>query len=394
MKKTLLFILVLFSLNTFGQTNLTTIRDIISKYQNETKIHYKIDLKFKYFDKDYFDEEIGEVRILKKDSDTIFGAKFLYDYRFKRDTVPVFITKYYDGNDIYVIDHIVKEITKINPIKDGIWTISNRLDGLLLETYFIDPDDLNIFTTSERFEASYKDSVNYLKAEFKYPQHKEADVSDRIKSIYFNKRDLTIDKIIFQAKWKDQIQINEWELTEIQFDSFAEEDLKKLTKPYFDNYTLEEFEPIPDSYYDLMPIGEFAPNIKGHYFPNYFQETELSARKITLLDFWYTSCFPCAKAIPELNKLQTKYGDAIDIIGVNDKEYKPEQKEKIDSFLKRIPMEYKIFLTKEVPEEYNVNAYPTLYILDAQQKVLYTKSGYSEEMFEELSEIIDYFLEN
>lgn len=97
---------------------------------------------------------------------------------------------------------------------------------------------------------------------------------------------------------------------------------------------------------------------------------------------------PCVKSIPELNELQKEFEDQIEIIGVNDVDYKPEQKDKIEKFLKRTPIDYKVLLTDEIPEEYNITAYPSFYLLDENGKVIYTGMGYTKDTFQELKEII------
>ena len=38
--------------------------------------------------------------------------------------------------------------------------------------------------------------------------------------------------------------------------------------------------------------------------------------KVMLLDFWYLSCYPCLKAIPDLIKLQKEFKDDLVIIGM------------------------------------------------------------------------------
>lgn len=49
--------------------------------------------------------------------------------------------------------------------------------------------------------------------------------------------------------------------------------------------------------------------------------------KFVLVDFWATWCGPCRKSIPELNKMQKKFGDKLVIIGLSD-----EPLEKVKAF--------------------------------------------------------------
>ncbi len=52
--------------------------------------------------------------------------------------------------------------------------------------------------------------------------------------------------------------------------------------------------------------------------------------KTVFLNFWATWCAPCIEEIPELNKMATRHGDKIIVIGISD-----ENTEKIRAFLKK-----------------------------------------------------------
>lgn len=49
--------------------------------------------------------------------------------------------------------------------------------------------------------------------------------------------------------------------------------------------------------------------------------------KFVLVDFWATWCGPCRAGIPELNKMQKKFGDKLVIIGISDEPF-----EKVKAF--------------------------------------------------------------
>ena len=70
-------------------------------------------------------------------------------------------------------------------------------------------------------------------------------------------------------------------------------------------------------------------------FVHHLNESE--KEKIYLLDFWYTSCLPCLKMIPILNKLFDEFKDNIEIIGVNPLESDYKDKEKLNNLLNIYP---------------------------------------------------------
>ncbi len=98
--------------------------------------------------------------------------------------------------------------------------------------------------------------------------------------------------------------------------------------------------------------------------------------KIVLLDFWATWCSPCKKSLPHLQKLQSDFADEILVVGVTTEKMKPVKK-----FFKDNPSPYPILLDPEgkAVEEYSVANWPTLFILDANGKILDHFVGYQEE---------------
>ena len=97
---------------------------------------------------------------------------------------------------------------------------------------------------------------------------------------------------------------------------------------------------------------------------------------------------PCIKAIPQLNQLQKTYINEIEIIGINSIEYTEKDKEKLTAFLKRTPIDYNILLIDKIPEEFNIRAFPTLYIIGKDGKVKYSKIGSSENLYDELETVL------
>ena len=61
----------------------------------------------------------------------------------------------------------------------------------------------------------------------------------------------------------------------------------------------------------------------------------------------------------------------------------------MEAFLNRTPINYKVLLVDSIPEEYNILAYPTLYIIGKDNKVKYTLMSYSDDLFEKVDEVLD-----
>lgn len=98
--------------------------------------------------------------------------------------------------------------------------------------------------------------------------------------------------------------------------------------------------------------------------------------KIVLLDFWYLSCYPCLKAIPDLIQLQKEFNDNLVIIGIND----VDDQEFITEYFKKRQVNY--FSTYKTDKNFSkslkINAHPTIMLYNKQGKLIHTDTGYSK----------------
>lgn len=382
----LFIVLFLLSFTSFSQTNKEIVQKTIQKYRQHKAISYDIDYTFKFFDNDKPSMQNGWVKLIRLENDTLFGSIICYNTKFKTHNIPMDLIKYYDGDKLYLINKADSLITQYNPSDNQKWPITTRVDGSLINTYFIRPNWLKNAIEDKENKVLYSDTANFIKVNITFPDTK--NIYDRRKNIYINKSAKTISKITFQARYKDQIQKDKWELSHIDFDTITPKSIRASLKPYFKKFEMEVYKPKPPEYYDLLKNGEAAPKLKGYTFPDYNKENEIRFNKITVLDFWYTACMPCIKVTPEINKLKKKYKDKINVIGVNNHEHRKKDKSKIQAFLNRTPMDYKIFLVDSIPEKYNITAYPTLYVIGKDGRVKYSHIGYKKNLFEKLDSVI------
>ena len=120
-------------------------------------------------------------------------------------------------------------------------------------------------------------------------------------------------------------------------------------------------------------LGEKAPNylvrsIKGKKF-----KSKNLLGKVVVLNFWFTTCPPCKKELPHLNKLKEKFnGKEVEFIAIAlDAEYK------IDKFLKQNPFNYDIVEDgRWIAEKFDVKSYPSNIIIDKKGNFQFYKIGY------------------
>ncbi len=96
--------------------------------------------------------------------------------------------------------------------------------------------------------------------------------------------------------------------------------------------------------------------------------------KVTLVNFWATWCGPCRAEIPDLIKLQARYPDQLQIIGVSADEG-PVQV--VEDFVTQFGINYPIVMTTpELNEAFpGVMALPTSFIVDPDGRVVRTHVG-------------------
>lgn len=383
--KKILFLSVFFaSIYSFAQTEQQVIKETIENYKSHQTMSYDVEYSMKFFDGDEPVTINSSVLIKKQNEDTIFQSKFLYN----RIDSSINIIKYYAPPFLYVIDKNEEKIIKSNTSKGESYIsfITGNIDGDVLGVYFSDIEKLKKKLENANNILSYSDSSDLLKIEISFPD--DDDFYDQKEVLYIEKTKKIIQKITYQVKYKDQIQQNIWSINNVKFDQTKDSDFDSIVSNHFKTYKIEDYKPLTEEDYKLLEDGAAAPTIVGTIYPDYNKTIDLKYDKITILDFWYTSCMPCIKAIPHLNALVEKYKGEIKIIGVNPFEYQSHKKEKIEEFLIRTPIDYSILLTEDIPQAFNVKAFPTLYIIDSNGKVRYSQIGLSDNTYEDLNEIL------
>ena len=99
--------------------------------------------------------------------------------------------------------------------------------------------------------------------------------------------------------------------------------------------------------------------------------------KVVLLDFWYRSCFPCIKAMPELAKLQKEFENDLVVIGINDR----DEQDQVADFLKYKKVNYSSTYKSElhISNSLKINAFPTTIIIDKNGAIIFMETGFNKE---------------
>lgn len=140
----------------------------------------------------------------------------------------------------------------------------------------------------------------------------------------------------------------------------------QLFKAGNDTLSFNEFHKLEMNFLDTL-CGCPAPYFEGTTLDG--QDIYLSALqgKVVVVNFWFTTCLPCLKEIPELNKLTESYQDA-DVVFIG---LARDSKDKLDAFFKRFgPFNYQIIPESyAIATEYKVVGWPQSLVIDRQGKI-------------------------
>lgn len=102
--------------------------------------------------------------------------------------------------------------------------------------------------------------------------------------------------------------------------------------------------------------------------------------KYVLIDFWYSGCHWCRKMTPHLKKIYSELKDkGFEIVSVSVDPVKDEDKWRKAMEEDGAPWLQAWDAQKLLPEQYGVNAYPIMFFLDKEGKVLQKIYGYHDE---------------
>ena len=138
----------------------------------------------------------------------------------------------------------------------------------------------------------------------------------------------------------------------------------------------------------ILQAGTQMPSWKLTSVSGNVIESEKLNSKLTLIDFWFKGCAPCVQSMPGLQKLYTEFKDkGLLVLGFN-----PFDKNDFDlkGFLSYRKITYPVLTdTKAEAEKFNVDAYPSFFLVNKKGEILYSSKGYSEETENALRKMIE-----
>jgi DNA-binding beta-propeller fold protein YncE len=146
---------------------------------------------------------------------------------------------------------------------------------------------------------------------------------------------------------------------------------------------------------DAMP--EYQGKVNAPDFPDGLQwlntDHPIGLRdlrgKVVLLDFWTFCCINCMHIIPDLKRLEKKYANELVVIGVHSAKFTTEREtDNIRQAILRYEIEHPVVNDRDMKvwQEYAVQGWPTLMLIDPEGKVVGYTSG--EGIYEPFDKLI------
>lgn len=171
-----------------------------------------------------------------------------------------------------------------------------------------------------------------------------------------------------------------------------------------DEEAIKNFKAFDSSLTDFTFYKEVATRVKGiettligKTVPDFTTSRTLDGNDFTfsslkgkyvLIDFWGTWCGPCVAEMPTVKKYQDKYKDKLVVLGINS----GESKEKINNFINPKNYDWQQLITGTDADnfvlKFNVQGFPTKFIIDPEGKILHRFVGDSEESFKVLDRLL------
>ncbi|MCS6777773.1 MAG: TlpA disulfide reductase family protein [Chloroherpetonaceae bacterium] len=126
----------------------------------------------------------------------------------------------------------------------------------------------------------------------------------------------------------------------------------------------------------IRPAPDVALPLKAGAPPTRLSELK---GKVVLLDFWATWCGPCRESIPELVRLQERYGArGLQVIGVSVDDR--STRDRVPDMQKQLGINYPIVFRDDIPgmeDAYTFDGIPTLFLIDRSGQIREVISGYN-----------------
>lgn len=351
---------------------------------------YTVAFRMKMFDKADTLPVKARIHLVKKPGDGLFGGLVLIDL----DST----WTGYDGRHILHANRKDSTLMMVDPVlHPGAYIKTTIYDNLLEKSFFTGRWPLRDLAGDTTLAIRHTDTVfSGLPTRILHIGFPPSDgFSGEFMSVMINPGANYITHRTHSVSFQENEQYTSWIFSDVCFS--ADTLIAQFSPAALAGYRiLRDDIPLsrPNSNIgDSLQINPAA--VEGHelFSGKPFSLGEVPGRLI-LLDFWYSACYPCIKAIPHINALFRQYKDqGLEVFGMNPVDDDGKARIRLEKFMRNNPMDYPaVMLSGRARQWWNGLAFPTIMLLDPAGKILFRTSGFSEKLTDMLSTEIEKYL--
>mgnify|MGYP003532036616 FL=1 len=381
-----IFVQIIFVLTGFAQTRYNVILDkFIEKRNSFESMSYVMELKLKGFSDEDTQSYSANVELVRIPNDTLYGGNF---------SIQVGDSLWYGYNGSQVMRAVLQDSTlTIADIATTPYAYvkSTWADNFLDYGFLKRSQGPKGFLRNPDIKSAFVDTIigdwPCLGIFFKLPD--EDVIQNQTVFMAIDTIEYLVRNRMYSAFFQENEQYTNWLFKNVSYghDSVVE----KLDITFESNFQhVEHF--IKDTMYEEEQNAFDYSLLAGKPYnkDETFKLADIKTNFI-ILDFWYSSCYPCIKGIPSVNKLYRDYKDkGVAVYGVNMVDEEEKSKARLEKFFKNNIMEYPpIMIDPAMTTEIGIRSFPTLLVLDKEYKIVYMEDGFSEQLYEKVAAFLD-----
>ena len=384
-QKVLFFISMLFLTASCVQSGNDYLKELIQINKSYKSVHFKVNQKYYYLNGIDTIVTPFEVWAVRVENDSLRAGFVWVDNNYRP-----YNTIYEKGN--YYLSIPPKKTTVL---------YKNYSDKFISSADWID-----VFLKPDVFNKILSDSLNHISVSDTLYQNKQCKklVVDLAKKndkqehfIYILNENFLPLWAMYQIKTEDytyfdELSFSDYSINKVDLSTLKERQKKVWSENPLEKGTESEFLQMEN----MLHVGDEAPLFDGLYYAtdNSFKLADFIGEKVIIVDFWYTHCPPCVRAMPELSKLNDNFKDkGLLIFGLNSVDNEEYNLPNLKKFLKKRKVSYDIILTQSTVDlMYKIKGYPTMYVIDKSGKIAYLEIGFDNEKFNKLKAKVEELL--
>ena len=388
----LLFLLLtpLFLFTNCNKSDKDIVAGIEKEMESHQSVHFNVSRTYYYSNQPDTTVTQYEVWAVRDNDDTLRNGYVWVDNYYRPYNM------IYDHGNFYLAIPPKKTTILYSAYDEDFISPTDWIDVFLNSNYLLE----QIF--SEEADTSIISNIKYegqacTKIEIRFPEDQQGDQKNYTYIVSKKNHIPLVTKM--ESKNKERVYVNELTFSDFEFDKVNFAELKERQK----NVLAEN--PVEPEGLDselarierMLHIGDDAPLFEGNYYGSgeAFNLEDHIGKSVIVVDFWYTHCPPCVKAMPAISNFYTQNKDrGLKIFGLNSVDNQPRSLDNLDKFLDRRKLTYDVIMTQPAVDiSYKINGYPTMYVVDKKGKISFVEIGYDEEKFEAFKEHVEKLLE-